>query len=490
MAGAGMAIAEDSGGWEPGEGGWHTWPAAFLAVLAAHAAIAFLVLRSVDLSPDGGVALPQAAFDVSIHMQEMLGDQRGASEILTPGDATEMANLSTAPEALEPVETEAEQPVESEAPEAVRADQAEPVRSAMVSPSNAAEPLEEEAAESSRPSPLPAEAPAPADAPEPIRDAAERAAATDAAEGRSVPDVPPVENAPEVSVRPAEIAAANAPAAVSAEAAERLDPATAAQENVPELPSDRLAGEPAVAIEPVPAEPAAPSPIPAPAASTLEPATPAVTSLSGEVIETSDLAPLPRARPAAVPEEFLREYERQQREAEARRTAEREAAERRDAEQREAEERQAAARREQRQQERQQQQAAATQAAPAAAQDAGPSPPRRQQSGGGASSAGTTQRETGSGAADAASYQRRVFRHLQRYKRFPGGELGGGTATVRFTVNSAGAASGIRLVQSSGSAALDQATLDMVSRASPFPPVPPALGSRMTFAVPVSYSVR
>lgn len=57
---------------------------------------------------------------------------------------------------------------------------------------------------------------------------------------------------------------------------------------------------------------------------------------------------------------------------------------------------------------------------------------------------------------------------------------------VAFTVNSGGGVGGVRITQSSGSPALDQAALASVQRAAPFPPIPADAGrSSWQFSVPL-----
>jgi protein TonB len=96
-----------------------------------------------------------------------------------------------------------------------------------------------------------------------------------------------------------------------------------------------------------------------------------------------------------------------------------------------------------------------------------------------------------SNGVSPARWQSRVNAHLNRHKRFPGGERGEGTVSVRFTIDSLGRVLGASVSRSSGSAALDQAALDMVRRASPVPAPPPAIAkSHMSLNVPVRFSRR
>ncbi len=101
------------------------------------------------------------------------------------------------------------------------------------------------------------------------------------------------------------------------------------------------------------------------------------------------------------------------------------------------------------------------------------------------------------GAAAAAmlpDYRARLLAHLQRYKDYPpasraAGEQG--TATLAFTVNRNGQVLSSRLARSSGSAALDAATMAMISRAQPLPAFPPEIRqASMSFSVPVRFSIR
>jgi protein TonB len=98
------------------------------------------------------------------------------------------------------------------------------------------------------------------------------------------------------------------------------------------------------------------------------------------------------------------------------------------------------------------------------------------------------------GSANVSSYQARLAAHLRRFRAYPAAAADQGlrgTATVTFTVNGSGAVMSARLAGGSGHAILDEAAVAMVKRASPFPPIPPALAqSTMTVTVPVRFDRR
>jgi TonB family protein len=90
-----------------------------------------------------------------------------------------------------------------------------------------------------------------------------------------------------------------------------------------------------------------------------------------------------------------------------------------------------------------------------------------------------------------ANYNGRVAAHLARHKRFPEGAQSNrnqGTAVVRFSLDGGGRVIAVKLITSSGVAALDQEAQAMVRRASPFP-APPS-GGTMEFTVPLSFQIR
>ncbi|MEF2070125.1 TonB family protein [Consotaella aegiceratis] len=96
--------------------------------------------------------------------------------------------------------------------------------------------------------------------------------------------------------------------------------------------------------------------------------------------------------------------------------------------------------------------------------------------------------------AARSNYSGEILRRIRRAQRYPSQarrERAEGTATVAFTVSSGGGVSGVRLVRSSGHTILDNAVVDLIRRAAPFPPIPAAAGrSSMSFTVPVAYQIR
>ncbi len=81
---------------------------------------------------------------------------------------------------------------------------------------------------------------------------------------------------------------------------------------------------------------------------------------------------------------------------------------------------------------------------------------------------------------------------LERYKRYPSDARGeSGIAQLAFSIDRAGGVHDARILHSSGSSALDSATLDLVARAQPLPPPPPEVqGAHIAIVVPIRYSAR
>jgi protein TonB len=101
--------------------------------------------------------------------------------------------------------------------------------------------------------------------------------------------------------------------------------------------------------------------------------------------------------------------------------------------------------------------------------------------------------ETG-GRATVSSYEARVLAHLSRHRIYPPeAQRDGisGISTVRFALAADGHVISAALARGSGASLLDQAAVDMVHRASPFPPIPPEVGrARMDFAAPIRFDLR
>jgi protein TonB len=92
------------------------------------------------------------------------------------------------------------------------------------------------------------------------------------------------------------------------------------------------------------------------------------------------------------------------------------------------------------------------------------------------------------------NWQSQLAAHIERFKRYPSearthGEQG--VARVAFSIDHDGHLLASRIVQSSGSAALDQETLEMLARAQPMPKPPGAMkDSELFFVVPVRFNIK
>jgi protein TonB len=94
------------------------------------------------------------------------------------------------------------------------------------------------------------------------------------------------------------------------------------------------------------------------------------------------------------------------------------------------------------------------------------------------------------GKASLSDYRSKVAARLRRARSYPAAaraENLTGTATVTFTINTGGGVGRASLAKSSGHRILDQAALDMVARAAPFPPLPAGAGNSITITVPVRF---
>jgi protein TonB len=92
------------------------------------------------------------------------------------------------------------------------------------------------------------------------------------------------------------------------------------------------------------------------------------------------------------------------------------------------------------------------------------------------------------------NWKSQLVAQLERNKRYPSeaqsrGEQG--IAQLAFSVDRSGGVHNARILRSSGSSLLDQATLALVARAAPLPPPPPEIaGSQIPISVPIRYNVR
>ena len=91
-------------------------------------------------------------------------------------------------------------------------------------------------------------------------------------------------------------------------------------------------------------------------------------------------------------------------------------------------------------------------------------------------------------SAAVSKYPGQVLSKLRRALRYPQGGRGAAEVKVRFTVSASGAASGISVISSSGNPAFDNAAIETVRRASPFPPIPADAGrTTWQFDMPLGF---
>lgn len=97
-------------------------------------------------------------------------------------------------------------------------------------------------------------------------------------------------------------------------------------------------------------------------------------------------------------------------------------------------------------------------------------------------------------AAAEQAWQGRVVSHLYRRKQYPGQaqrERLEGTATLRFSIDTAGRVLSARIARSSGHAQLDSAAMALIERASPVPAPPAGLAAdKLTLVVPIEFKLR
>jgi periplasmic protein TonB len=110
----------------------------------------------------------------------------------------------------------------------------------------------------------------------------------------------------------------------------------------------------------------------------------------------------------------------------------------------------------------------------------------------GTSGAGGT-RDAG-GRAAVSSYFARIQAHLLRHRVYPPEARASGitgVAQVVFSLGRDGRVLSVSLARGSGHRVLDQAALDMVRRAAPYPPIPPEIAaSRLEMGAPIRFDLR
>lgn len=98
--------------------------------------------------------------------------------------------------------------------------------------------------------------------------------------------------------------------------------------------------------------------------------------------------------------------------------------------------------------------------------------------------------QVGSAAASNAEalYKARLAAHLQRFHRYPDTSRARGETMIGFTLDRNGHLLAREIVRSSGSPELDRAALDLLQRAQPLPPFPPAMTqARKDFKAPINF---
>jgi periplasmic protein TonB len=102
------------------------------------------------------------------------------------------------------------------------------------------------------------------------------------------------------------------------------------------------------------------------------------------------------------------------------------------------------------------------------APSAGPSAPKQGQNAKG-----------GAAKVSSAAYAKAVLKKVRATKKKSG--AGKGVAVVGFTVGTSGALAGVKVLRSSGNAALDQMAVGHVQRSAPFPTPPKGAGRSFSF---------
>lgn len=92
------------------------------------------------------------------------------------------------------------------------------------------------------------------------------------------------------------------------------------------------------------------------------------------------------------------------------------------------------------------------------------------------------------------NWKSRLVAQLERNKRYPSEAQSRGdhgVVQLAFSIDRSGGVHHARIMRSSGSSLLDEATLSLVARAAPLPPPPPEVpGAQIAIVVPIRYNIR
>jgi protein TonB len=95
------------------------------------------------------------------------------------------------------------------------------------------------------------------------------------------------------------------------------------------------------------------------------------------------------------------------------------------------------------------------------------------------------------GGAAVVAFEKQLFAHVERYRRYPeAAQRDGlhGVVQVMFAMSRGGRVVGVWLKTSSGYTALDQEAIDTVRRAEPLPPIPIELPDQLTILLPIEFT--
>jgi protein TonB len=99
---------------------------------------------------------------------------------------------------------------------------------------------------------------------------------------------------------------------------------------------------------------------------------------------------------------------------------------------------------------------------------------------------------TTGGSPAAASFQRQLLAHIEKYRRFPDEarwDRQEGTVDVLFAMDRNGLVLGIWIKRSSGYPALDKEAVATVLRAQPLPAIPSELPAPLNITLPIDYGL-